>query len=78
MSQNAKMFSSMASNQLISDGLEPVQSHTEKNHLEHYKQFSTNITIKITKLICTSFVSLIFRPLRNKTFFISIGAENCQ
>ena len=37
-------------NRLISAGLEPVQSHTEKSYIKsYYRQFSTNIKIKIIK-----------------------------
>ncbi len=45
------IFSSMAWNRLLSAGLEPVLSQTEKACTgSNYRQFSTNIKIKIIKL----------------------------
>ena len=39
-------------NRLLSGGLEPVLSQTEKSYItSNYRQFSTNIKIKIIKLI---------------------------
>ncbi len=42
----------MASKPILSDGLEPVLSQTEKScTASNYRQFSTNIKIKAIKLI---------------------------
>ena len=69
-------------NRLMSAGLEPVFSHAEKSCIAlYYRQFFTNIKIKIIKLIpvcCSGFCPL--EP--NKTclsilFFNLISAESC-
>ena len=45
------LFPERLLNRLISAGLEPVLSHTEKACIaSYYKQFSTNIKIEIIKL----------------------------
>ncbi len=51
MEEGHEQFSFL-SNQLISTGLEPVLSHTEKSYIaSYYKQFPTHIKIKNIKSI---------------------------
>ena len=64
---------------MISAGLEPVLSHTEKSCIaSYYRQFFTNIKIKITRLITV----LLAQPLGaiksgiNFMIFILIFVEN--
>ena len=54
-------------NRLISGGLEPVLIHTEKSCMtSYYRQFPTNIKIKIRKLIPVS------TPWANKLVLICL------
>ena len=49
---NENRFPVWLRNQLLSAGLEPVLSQTEKSCISYnYRQFSTNFNIKIIKLI---------------------------
>ncbi len=63
-------FQVLLRNRLLSTGLESVLSQTEKSCIaSNYRQFSTNIKIKIIKLK-PSFVSPSLRPLAaDKTGF---------
>ena len=63
-----KTFPVWFRNRLLSAGLEPVLNQTEKSCIaSNYRQFSTNIKIKIIKLI----------PVLILKFFILISAESC-
>ena len=72
-----KYFPKWLQNQLISTGIEPVLSHNEKScTTSYYKQFYTNIKLKISKsipvLLAMDFSSFAF----NLIFFILISAES--
>ena len=75
---NVNYFTVWLRNRLKSAGLEPILSHTEKSCIvSYYKQFSTNIKIKLIQVFSPG-----LRPLvNNKTgyepiIFILISAES--
>ena len=67
MSKLKTFFPVWLRNRLLSAGLEPVLWYTEKLCIPlYYRQFSTNIIIKIIKLI-TVLLALDWAPSGNKT-----------